>query len=65
MSDNNIIVILPYAVYCVSLADHLKHLPTGQVTAIIEMFLSHLHDNLPLEASNDSIATNGMYIMMV
>lgn len=47
-------------VYCVSLADHLKHLPTGQVTEIIEMFHSHLMDNLALESSRDDTHSDGM-----
>jgi len=41
-----------YGMSCVSLADHLKHLPTSQVTEIIEMFCSQLQDSLPSDVSN-------------
>lgn len=50
--------------YCIlfavlySLADHLKHIPTGQVTEIIEMFHAHLQDNLPQGTCSD-----GMYAL--
>ena len=50
--------------YCIffavlySLADHLKHLPTGQVTEISEMFHAQLQDNLLLGTCSD-----GMYAL--
>ena len=47
------------SMWCVSLADHLRHLPTGQVTEIIEMFCSHLQDDLPSETSNDDTTSSG------
>lgn len=47
-------------VSCVSLADHLKHLPTGQVTEIIEMFNACLHDSLPSVTADNDISDGGL-----
>ena len=59
VDNNNILALILYVVCHVSLADHLRHLPIGQVTEIIGMFCSNLQDDLPSETSNDDSTSNG------
>lgn len=52
-------MLLLYVKCCNSLADHLKHLPIGQVTEIIEMFCSRILDDLTSYTANDNATTDG------